>query len=75
MLQHGADNIAVIVQQHAGIHRQLAHVGLRASAVWTVLLLTVAASSCVPPHRAWRRLPRHSHAAEVGQSVVGAAWR
>ena len=28
VLLGGADNIAIIVQQHAGVHRQLAHVGL-----------------------------------------------
>lgn len=73
VLLDGADNIAVIVQQHAGVHRQLAHVGLRAGAVRTLLLLAVAASSRVPPYRARGRLPRQSHAAEVGQPVAGAA--
>jgi hypothetical protein len=28
VLLDGADNIAIIVKQHAGVHRQLAHVGL-----------------------------------------------
>jgi hypothetical protein len=73
LLLDGADYGAVIVLHDIGIHWELAHVGLGACTVWAFLWLVVARPSRVPPDRVWSRPSRQTHAAEVGQPVVGVA--